>query len=193
MEIKAQAKHIRMSPRKVRVVVDVVRGLEVSQAIDQLKFINKKAAQPIIKLLNSAVANAINNYELEKNNLYIKEIRVDEGTTLDRWMPRARGRATPIRKRTSHINVVLSELVASGKTGAKKQKIAAPVKLGSKAKEDDGVKIKGDKEKTEKTGEEQEKGKQIYDPRMEGKDRRARIEGKGRLGSVKKMFQRKSG
>lgn len=193
MEVKAQAKYIRMAPRKIRLVADVVRGLEISQALDQLNFINKKSAKPIIKLLNSAVANATNNFELEKNNLYIKEIRVDEGTTMDRWMPRARGRATPIRKRTSHLSVVLGELVASGKTSSKKQKIAAPVKLGSKPKEDEGVKIKGGKAEDKKVSEDQEKGKQIYDPRMEGKDRRARIEGKTTGGFVKKMFRRKSG
>jgi large subunit ribosomal protein L22 len=193
MEIKAKVKFIRISPRKIRIVADIVRGLPTTQALDQLKFVNKKAALPLAKLINSAVANATNNFELDKNNLYIKEIRVDEGPTLDRWMPRARGRATPIRKRTSHINLILAELVVSGKKVSKKQKIEAPIKLGSQPKEEDGVKVKKEADKTVTVDEKTEKGKTIRDPRMEGKDHHAKIEGKNRMGSVKKMFQRKSG
>jgi large subunit ribosomal protein L22 len=190
MEVKASAKYIRMSPRKVRLVADVVRGLPTGKAIDQLRFINKKAALPMMKLVNSAVANATNNFELEEDNLYIKELRVDGGPTLDRWMPRARGRATPIRKRTSHISVVLSEIVESGKAEAKKQKIEAPVKLGSKPKEDDGVKLK---KPVEDKVERDEKGKKIIDPRGEGKGKHTAIEGKGSKGFVNKVFRRKSG
>jgi len=193
MEVKAIAKHIRISPRKVRLVAGLVRGMEAVKALDQLKFINKQAAGPIGKLLNSVIANATNNFELEKNNLYIKEIKVDEGATLKRWMPKARGRATPIRKRTSHITVILEELVASGKSGSKKQKLEAPIKLGSKPKEDEGIKIKEEKGKDKSAAEKEEKGKIINDPRMEGSDRHARLEGKNRMGTVKKMFQRKAG
>jgi large subunit ribosomal protein L22 len=193
MEVKAQAKYIRMSPRKVRLVAGIVRGLPTTQALDQLKFANKQAVLPLAKLINSAVANATNNFDLDKDNLYIKEIKVNEGPTLDRWMPRARGRATPIRKRTSHIDIVLAELVVSGKKGAKKQKLEAPIKLGNKPKEDEGVKIKEEKGKSVSVEEKDEKGKTIYDPRMEGKDHRARLDGKNRIGAVKKMFQRKSG
>ena len=193
MEVTAKAKHLRMSPQKVRLVAGIVRGMSAVKSLDQLRFINKLEAKPIIKLINSAVANATNNFELDKNNLYIKEIRVDEGATLKRWMPKARGRATPVRKRTSHISVVLAELVESGKTGAKKQKIEAPIKLGSKPKEDDGVKIKKGDDKKINEEERDEKGKIIQDPRMEGKGHHAKIEGKGSAGVVKKMFQRKSG
>ena len=193
MEVKAKAKHIRMSPRKVRLVASLVRGMSATQALDQLQFASRQAAGPIKKLINSAVANAVNNFELDKNNLFVKEIRVDEGTTLKRWMPKARGRATPIRKRTSHIILTLSELVASGKSEAKKQKIEAPIKLGSKPKEDEGVKIKSAGDKKVAADEKEEKGKIIKDPRMEGKDKHAKIEGKSTAGVVKKMFQRKSG
>lgn len=193
MEVKAQAKHIRISPRKVRLVAGLVRGMEAVKAVDQLKFINKQATEPISKLLNSAIANATNNFELEKNNLFIKEIKVDEGATLKRWMPKARGRATPLRKRTSHITIILAELVASGKVESKKQKLEAPIKLGSKPKEDEGVKIKGEKEKGKTSEEKEEKGKTVHDPRMEGRPHHAKIEGKSSAGIVKKMFQRKSG
>ncbi|MBU0531384.1 MAG: 50S ribosomal protein L22 [Candidatus Uhrbacteria bacterium] len=112
MEVKASAKFIRMSPRKVRLVVDVVRGLPVAKAQAQLKFMNKAAARPVLKLINSAVANAEHNFNLKAENLVVKTITADGGPTLHRWKPRAHGRASAIRKRTSHINVVLDELEA---------------------------------------------------------------------------------
>ena len=192
MEVKASAKYIRMSPRKVRLVADLVRGLPTGKAVDQLRFANKKAAEPLMKLINSAIANATHNFELEENNLYIKELRVNVGPTLDRWMPRARGRATPIRKRTSHIDVVVSEIVESGKKEAKKQKIEAPVKLGSKPKEDEGVKLKKESEDKSKEAKD-EKWKKIRDPRGEGKGKHTAIEGGGSKGFVNKVFRRKSG
>jgi len=106
--MKASATHIRISPRKVRMVVDTVRGKSVSQALSILEFTRKKAALPIQKLLKSAVANATENDGIsDVDTLVIDRIMVDEGPTLKRFMPRARGRATPIRKRTSHIRIVL--------------------------------------------------------------------------------------
>lgn len=127
MQVTAKARYIRMSPRKVRLVLDVVRGMAVSQALSQLRFINKRAAEPVMKLLNSAVANATNNLGLKQSNLYVKEIVVSGGPTLKRWQPRAFGRATPIRKRTSQISVVLAEKKLTGPTEKKKTKIEAPV------------------------------------------------------------------
>ncbi len=140
MEVKASLKHLRISPRKARLVAGLVRGSEVNKAINQLKFLNKKSAHPILKLLNSAVANAVNNYDLDKNNLIIKEIRIEDGKTLKRWMPRAHGRATVIRKRMCHVYIILSEIVSSGKKEAKKVEVEAPVKL-----EELGQKNKSDK------------------------------------------------
>jgi len=108
--MKASATHIRISPRKVRMVVDTVRGKSVSQALSILGFTRKKAALPVQKLLRSAVANAVENDGInDVETLVIDRIMVDEGPTLKRYMPRARGRATPIRKRTSHIRVILRE------------------------------------------------------------------------------------
>jgi large subunit ribosomal protein L22 len=108
--MKASATHIRISPRKVRMVVDTVRGKSVSQALSILGFTRKKAALPVQKLLKSAVANAIENGGIsDVDTLVIDRIMVDEGPTLKRYMPRARGRATPIRKRTSHIRIMLRE------------------------------------------------------------------------------------
>ena len=108
--MKASATHIRIAPRKVRTVVDTVRGKSVSQALSILAFTRKKAALPVQKLLKSALANAAENDGIsDVDTLVIDRIMVDEGPTLKRFMPRARGRATPIRKRTSHIRIILRE------------------------------------------------------------------------------------
>jgi len=135
MEVKASLKHLRMSAQKVRLVIDVVRKLPVDQALNQLKFINKKAAEPIVKLIKSAIANAVNTYNLEKSNLLIFEIKADEAVTMKRWMPKAQGRATPIRKRGSHIHLVLKEIKASQKVQKKAVEVAEPVKLEKLVKE----------------------------------------------------------
>lgn len=188
-----------MAPRKVRLVADVVRGMEVNKALNQLRFIGKDARKPMQKLISSAIANAEHNFDLDKNNLFIKKITVDGGAVLKRWMPKAHGRATPIRKRSSHINLVLAEIVESGKKGPKKQKVDAPVKLGdlakgAKPKEDEGVKVKPKKEdKKIAPAAKDEKGKKIIDPRSEGKGKHTRIEGAGEKGFIGKVFRRKSG
>lgn len=129
MEVKAKARFIRMSPKKVRLVIDNIRGKDALQALDILKFINKLASNPVEKLLNSAIANAENNFKLEKGNLYIKEIRADDGPTLKRWMPRAFGRATTIRKRMTHISIVLGEKVVKGKNKDSKKNSKESVKI----------------------------------------------------------------
>lgn len=108
--MKASVSHLRISPRKVRMVVDTVRGKSASQAMDILRFARKKAALPVEKLLKSAVANASEFHGVaDVDDLFIEHITVDEGPTIKRYMPRARGRATPIRKRTSHVRLELRE------------------------------------------------------------------------------------
>ena len=108
---EARLSNYRQSPRKVRLLADLVRGRKVSEALSILDFTTKRAALPMKKLIASAVANAVNNDGAEKENLVIVEIRVDEGFTLKRHRPRARGRAFPIRKRTSHVFVHLEEVI----------------------------------------------------------------------------------
>jgi large subunit ribosomal protein L22 len=135
MEIKASINDLRMSPRKVRLVIDLVRKMPVDKALAQLKFTNKKATDPVIKMIESAIANGVNTYGVDRNNLFIKEIRSDEGTTLKRWMPKAHGRATVIRKRGAHVQVLLGVLVDSGKHEKKVVKAEAPVKLEDLSKE----------------------------------------------------------
>lgn len=110
MEVQAHLNNLRISARKVRLVVDVVRGMNIDNARIQLGFLNKKSSEPVLKLLNSAIANAKHNFNLSDDNLYISKIFVNEGTTLKRWIPRAMGRASRINKRTSHITIILDEL-----------------------------------------------------------------------------------
>lgn len=109
MEVKAVAKHVRIAPRKVRLVVDLIRGKQVGEAIAILAHTPKAASPVVEKVLKSAIANAEHNFELEPNNLVISKVFVDEGATLKRFRPRAMGRASKINKRTSHITVVVSE------------------------------------------------------------------------------------
>jgi large subunit ribosomal protein L22 len=109
MKVRAHAKHIRQSPYKVRRVLDLVRGLPVEEARHVLAFTDRRAADPVRKVLNSAVANAEHNFALDSDELVVTEAFADEGPTLKRWRPRARGRATRIRKRTCHITIVVSE------------------------------------------------------------------------------------
>jgi len=109
MEAKAIAKYVRISPQKARLVVDLIRGKKAEEADTTLGFTDKKAAGIIRKVLKSAMANAVQNPNIDENVLYVREIFVDQGPTLKRWRARAQGRATPIKKKTSHITVVLDE------------------------------------------------------------------------------------
>ncbi|WP_347489936.1 50S ribosomal protein L22 [Desulfoscipio sp. XC116] len=108
-EAKAVAKYIRISPRKVRQVIDIIRGKDVQEALALLKFTPKRASVPVAKVVKSAAANAEHNYEMNKDNLYVAACYVDQGPTLKRWQPRAMGRADVLRRRTSHITVVVQE------------------------------------------------------------------------------------
>lgn len=112
MEIRATHRFARISPLKARDVARELKGLPVSQALDMIKFTPKKAAYLIGKALKSAIANAENNHDLSADNLVVKSATVGEGPTFRRFNPRARGGAAPIRKRTSHIHVVLTDEVA---------------------------------------------------------------------------------
>ncbi|MFC3419488.1 50S ribosomal protein L22 [Salinicoccus hispanicus] len=109
MQAKAVAKTVRIAPRKARMVLDLIRGKEVGEAIAILKLTNKRTSPVVEKLLKSAVANAEHNYDMDIESLYVSEAYANEGPTLKRFRPRAQGRATKINKRTSHITIVVSE------------------------------------------------------------------------------------
>jgi len=139
MEVKAQLRHLRIAPRKVRLVADMVRNKKVEQAQALLDFNLKKGAGPMKKLFDQAVANAKNNLELDEKTLVIKEIFVDEGPKLKRWRARSRGRAMQIQKKTSHITLILE-----GQKGKKKPVKPKAEKPVEKPKEEN-------KEETKKT------------------------------------------
>ena len=109
MESKAVAKYIRIAPRKVRVVMDLIRGKDVAEAFAILKFTPKVGAEAVEKVLRSAVANAENNFNMNVDNLYVSTCFVDQGPTMKRIHPRSRGQAFKILKRTSHITVAVDE------------------------------------------------------------------------------------
>lgn len=109
MEVKATAKTIRHPSRKVRIVLDLIKGKDINEALGILEFTPNHAAKDVQKVLKSAIANATHNHQQDESKLYVKECFANEGVTLKRWMPRAKGRATPIMKRTSHITVVVDE------------------------------------------------------------------------------------
>jgi len=173
MEIKASLNQLRMSPRKVRLVSDLVRTLPVDKAINQLRFANKLAAGPLQKLIESAIANADNLYNISRDNLMIKGLYVDEGNTLKRWMPRAHGRATTLRKRSCHIHLTLGEIHDSGPKTKKSNKIDAPIKLET---------IADEAKKTTKKSEDKSE-----------KESSKKGEAKSGKGFTKKVFNRKVG
>ena len=109
MESKAVAKYVRVAPRKVRVVMDLIRGKNVTEALAILKFTPKVGADVIEKVLKSAVANAENNFDMNVDKLYVSSAFVDQGPTLKRIHPRSRGQAFKILKRTSHVTIVVDE------------------------------------------------------------------------------------
>ncbi|MFI0484120.1 50S ribosomal protein L22 [Actinomadura sp. 9N215] len=126
MEARAQARFIRVTPRKARRVVDLIRGLPAAEAQAVLRFAPQAASEPVGKVLASAIANAEHNFKLDTDTLVVSRAYVDEGPTLKRFRPRAQGRAYRINKRTSHITVVVEsrDEVTSGSGGGKKTRRA---------------------------------------------------------------------
>jgi len=185
MEVIAKLNNLRIAPRKVRLVANLIKGMDTQNARGQLKFLVKKSSVPVGKLLDSAIANAKNNFSLDENNLYISKITVDEGQTLKRWLPRAFGKASPLMKRTSHVTIVLSE---KNPTAIKKKLVKKGTKeeAGSKSalsmEETVENLAKEDEEKNVKT-------KEIKRPRGASTTSKKRIFNRQ---SGKKMFQRKS-
>jgi large subunit ribosomal protein L22 len=119
--VKAKLRYLKIGPKKVRLVINLIRGKKVIRAIEILSTTNKKSAKPVLKLLMSAVANAKHNHKLVLEDLRVTMIKVDEGPALSRWMPKARGRATPLKLRTSHITLELSGLEEKEITKEKKE------------------------------------------------------------------------
>jgi large subunit ribosomal protein L22 len=127
---RAQVRHVRMSAYKVREVLDIVRGLPVGEAADVLRFTERAASEVVSRCLASAVANAQHNDELDPDTLYVSACYADEGPTLKRWRPRARGRATRIRKRMSHVTMIVSPMSPEMAAKVDAKRTAAPAAAG---------------------------------------------------------------
>ena len=127
MPVISKLKYLRIAPRKVRLVADLIRRKKVKEAQTILDFTTKGATKPLAKLLKTAIADAHHNFQLDSSNLYISKIIVDEGPKYKRWKARSRGIAAPIQKKTSHITLVLSEIASKGKKAKKVKKIKKPV------------------------------------------------------------------
>lgn len=171
MNVKAQLNNVRISPRKVRLVATLVRGMRVQEARTQMQFLMKKSALPMVKLIDSAVANAKHNYKMNPEQLYISAITVDEGPTLKRGMPRARGSVFTIRKRTSRIALTLSEKSAKN--------TQASVKKGAVVKETKEVK------KKEAVAEDKKEAKEVK-PKAVHAEKKSETAKKGRLTGISK-------
>lgn len=139
MEYKATAKNIKMSPRKVRLVADTLRNGSADSAIKKLKMTQKRAASPLTKVINSAIANAVNNSNAKKETLMVKELRVDEGVTYKRYRFASRGRIAPILHRTSHITVILEDKTIETKPTEEKVEVKEDVKKTKKVEKEKGV------------------------------------------------------
>jgi large subunit ribosomal protein L22 len=120
MEARASARFVRVTPMKARRVVDLIRGLPAAEAQAILRFAPQAASEPVGKVLDSAIANAANNFNLDPRTLVVSKAYVDEGPTMKRFQPRAQGRAYRINKRTSHITVIVEPAPDRAQTGARK-------------------------------------------------------------------------
>ena len=182
MQVSAKLRYLNIAPRKVRLVADLIRGKSVEQAQTILNFTVKRGAKPLQKFLKSAIANAKNNFHLDESNLYVSKILVDEGPKFKRYMPRARGQAYEIQKKTSHITILLSEIEEKKRAKAKQKK---------KTKET--VLTKETEEETEEPKVAEKLPKEDKFSRGEGKFKKTREAARPRIEKgLKRIFRRKS-
>lgn len=173
MEIKAQLNGLRISPRKARLVSGALKGMNAMTAKGQLDHFAKRSAKPIAKLLDSAMANAHNNFGLVKENLYIKRIIVDEGVKLKRFRPKGFGSTSPIEKKTSHIRIILDEKVPGMKAQPKAKTQEMPIES-----------------KIEKTATTEKEKKPVFTHEKEIKEAKKK-EGAGGIKNFSKRFFRR--
>ncbi len=178
--VTAQLRYLRMAPRKVRLLADTIRGLSIEEAEARLMVSARRPKTALLKLLRSAQANAKNNHKLDPDTLYIKEIRVDQGPMLKRWMPRSRGSIAMIQKKMSHVTLILD---VAEKAHAKRFSIVIN-KRENKDEEKKGKKPK--RENVAEKGQTPEKTKEREQkPTAENKPKETK-------GALKKMFRRKA-
>lgn len=172
MKVTTRARFLHIAPRKIRLTADLIRGMTCEEAQNQLKFQKKRAARTLLKILNSACANAEHNFDMVKENLYISDIFVDAGPMLKRWRPRAFGRAFPRTKKTSHVTLILNEKIPGKKKEKKEMEKRAKV---TEMKKQEEKKVK----------------KRILPPKAEA-EKEAKIKPKKERGLLKRFFRRKS-
>ena len=186
--INAKLSYLRIAPRKVRLVVDLIRGKTVDEAQAILNFTVKRATHPLLKLLKQAIANAKNSFQTKQTDLYVSKITVDEGPMLKRWRARARGRAFEIKKRTSHITLTLN-MIEGKELKKKKKKKEKPIFIKNMTGKPAFVKTTADKE--EKKAE-----KIIKTKKPDFKEKEEIFKSKIKKGkteqAIKKVFRRKA-
>lgn len=188
MEIKASLNNLRIAPRKIRSVTDLIKGMTATQAKSQLSFLVKKPAPVILKLLNSAVANAKHNFSLSEDNLCIVKILVEPGRSLKRWLPRAMGRATPIMKRTCSVKLVLAEISPTA-VKIKRRKKPTVIKAAEALPPAPEEKIE---QVAEERKEEKPKISAFAKPYDTSGQAKKRYFSRQAWGNIKKVFRRKS-
>jgi large subunit ribosomal protein L22 len=186
MKVTAKLNNLRIAPRKSKLVADLIKGRDVSEALIQLEVNVKRTNAYMAKLLLSAIANAENNFGLDKNNLYVFDVRIGAGPTLKRWMPKAFGRAGQILKRTSKIEMVLEEKI-EGKNRKTKEQMEKEKSERIKEKKKREKEI----EKEEKETAETEKGKEGKVEEVKKNEEKSKKDG-SKKGWARKMFNRKS-
>jgi len=196
MKISVTTKHLKMSPKKMRQVVAVIRNMDVTDAIDQLNFIPRKASLLILKTLKSGIANAQHNFNLKKENLFIKEIFVNQGPVLKRFTSKAFGRVGDIHKRSSDLTIFLDERVASKNVKPVTQKLEKVVPESQAKEEDKPMQKISDEISDSKPNKDfpKSKGQKIFDVHREGKYRPGgnKDKSKNTGGTLKRLFNRKS-
>jgi large subunit ribosomal protein L22 len=182
MKVSTKLNNLRISPRKVRLVCNAIKGKDTGEALIDLGNLVRGSSLAIEKLIKSAIANAENNFGLDRENLYIFDAQVGEGPKYKRWMPRAYGRATPILKRTSNLTIILEERVEG-----KNRKTKEQMEKEKKAREEEKKKMEKELEK-----EQQEQKKEAPVPEVKAeKEKERKKESKG--GWMRRFFRRKSG
>jgi large subunit ribosomal protein L22 len=188
MQVKAKLNNIRIAPRKIRLVTNFIKNMDIETAVNQLDATVKKGSAPIKKLLLSAVANGENDFGIDRNNMYVKTVIVGAGPTLKRWMPKAFGRAGQIMKRTSKIELVIEERV-EGKGRKTKEQLEKEKQARADAKKKAEKKREQEVQEADEKPVEENVTKNVDKVKKTGKDKQA-TENQGSWGS--KIFRRKS-
>lgn len=192
MQVKAKLNNLRISPRKVRLVADLVRGLDVAEAINQIEASYKRGSLPMKKLIESALSNGENNLGIDRGNMYISSILVDAGPSLKRWMPKAYGRASQILKRTTQIEVILKERVeGQGRKSQAELEEARKKRMEDKLKKEKVIRKEAEEKETSAKGK--KTGAKVSEKNKEKTAEKGKaFEEKKGKGWASRIFRRKS-